>query len=359
MTLSLALLGSLPLLPYARIKAKTLLINLGLWGMRCVVFGDESSARSILEALRGEPGLGYVPVAIHDPSGRTTGAAIDGVPLVADPDPTIWHCDAAILMLRQPMPQPLGELLEGPLAAFRHVVVIPDLADAPSLWVTPRSLGGILGLEISQNLNDVWARLLKRGSDLVIVLVGAPLWIPVVIAISLLILALERETPFFVHRRIGLRGREFPMWKFRTMLSKGEQVLGERLGADEPARLQWDANFKIADDPRVTPLGRFLRRTSLDELPQLLNVLRGDMSIVGPRPLPAYHAGLLPARVRTLRESVRPGMTGLWQVSGRSDAGTAGIILSDSYYVRNWSFWLDVVILVRTLRAIVSRKGAY
>ncbi|MGH7818999.1 MAG: sugar transferase, partial [Candidatus Binatia bacterium] len=295
MTVSLAFLASLPLLPYARIKSKTLLIRLRLWGMRCVVFGDERSARSILETLRDEPGLGYVPVAIHDPSGRTVVPAIDGIPLTADPDPRRWRAHVSILMV-EPMSKGVGELLDGPLATFRHVVVIPDLAEAPSLWVTPRSLGGILGLEISQNLNDPSARIVKRASDLLLVTATVPFWFPIMVAISLLILAAERKTPFFVHRRLGLRGKEFLMWKFRTMRPEAEKALGEKLGVDEVARSQWRTNFKLADDPRVTEIGRFLRQTSLDELPQLLNVLRGDMSIVGPRPLPAYHARELPDR---------------------------------------------------------------
>jgi lipopolysaccharide/colanic/teichoic acid biosynthesis glycosyltransferase len=124
-------------------------------------------------------------------------------------------------------------------------------------------------------------------------------------------------------------------------------------------RKEWETQFKLRHDPRITSIGNFLRRTSMDELPQLVNVLRGEMSLVGPRPLPEYHHQELPERVKKLRDRVRPGMTGLWQVSGRSEAGTQGMARWDTYYVRNWSLWLDIVILVRTIRTVISRHGAF
>ena len=143
------------------------------------------------------------------------------------------------------------------------------------------------------------------------------------------------------------------------MVPDADAVLETALAADPALREEWDAHFKLEADPRITRVGRVLRRTSLDELPQLFNVLRGDMSLVGPRPLPQYHHDELPERVRALRERVRPGITGLWQVSGRSDSGTLGMERWDPYYVRNWSLWLDAVILVRTLKVVARGSGAY
>jgi lipopolysaccharide/colanic/teichoic acid biosynthesis glycosyltransferase len=148
------------------------------------------------------------------------------------------------------------------------------------------------------------------------------------------------------------------MWKFRTMMPGAEQVLQSKLASDAELKQEWETNFKLKVDPRITRIGRFLRRTSLDELPQLFNVLRGQMSLVGPRPLPRYHHNELSTQVMKLRVRVRPGMTGLWQISGRSDTGNAGIERWDSYYVRNWSVWLDAVILARSVRAVVRGEGA-
>ncbi len=148
------------------------------------------------------------------------------------------------------------------------------------------------------------------------------------------------------------------MFKFRTMHPDAEAVLTKKIEQNPAVREEWEENFKLLDDPRITPIGRFLRRTSLDELPQVLNTLRGEMSLVGPRPLPDYHYSELPARVRDMRDRVRPGITGLWQVSGRSEIGHSGLIKWDSYYVRNWSPWLDIVILYRTIRVVLNGKGA-
>ena len=143
------------------------------------------------------------------------------------------------------------------------------------------------------------------------------------------------------------------------MRENSDHELELALASDDQARQEWDSQLKLRHDPRVTRLGRVLRRWSLDELPQLVNVLRGDMSLVGPRPLVADEQRRVPGPARTLRESVRPGITGLWQVSGRSDTGLEGLVYHDTYYVRNWSIWLDLVIMVRTWRAILGGSGAY
>ena len=143
------------------------------------------------------------------------------------------------------------------------------------------------------------------------------------------------------------------------MVPHAEERLKEALQQDEGLRVEWEKYYKLKKDPRITRIGRVLRRTSLDELPQLLNVLSGSMSLVGPRPLPSYHFEDLPKSVQQLRDQVKPGITGLWQVSGRSESGTAGMEKHDPYYVRNWSIWLDIIILFRTIRAVLVARGAY
>lgn len=163
----------------------------------------------------------------------------------------------------------------------------------------------------------------------------------------------------FAQERVGHDGTYFRMIKFRTMYTNAEEVLQAKLDEDPELKEEWNRNFKLRKDPRITPIGRLLRRTSLDEMPQLWNVLRNEMSLVGPRPLPDYHDTQLPDRVRRLRQRVKPGMTGLWQVSGRSEVGNLGIQKWDSYYVRNWSIWLDIVVLVRTIRVVLTGRGAY
>jgi Undecaprenyl-phosphate galactose phosphotransferase WbaP len=265
----------------------------------------------------------------------------------------------AIVALTNVSRHRLIETLEGPLETYRRVIIVPDLKEAPSLWVVPRDLQGILGLEITKNLLNPFARIFKRFIDLALVLTTAPLWIPLMLLLYGLIWLEDRKNPIFLQPRMGLTGGTFRTVKFRTMVPHAEQVLEEALQKDAALRTEWETYYKLKTDPRITRIGNFLRKTSLDEIPQLLNVLRGTMSLVGPRPLPAYHFEGLSEQVRFLRDKVHPGITGLWQVSGRSEAGTAGMEKWDPYYVRNWSIWLDIVIIARTFKVVLSGHGAY
>jgi exopolysaccharide biosynthesis polyprenyl glycosylphosphotransferase len=195
---------------------------------------------------------------------------------------------------------------------------------------------------------------LKRGFDLVVsvlvVVIGLPLWIAIALAIKLG----SRGPVFFHDRRVGLNEREFGMIKFRTMYEDAPERQ-QRLEAENQAG---GALFKLRDDPRVTPFGRVLRRFSIDEVPQVLNVLRGQMSLVGPRPLPLRDYRLLEPWHRK-RYLVLPGMTGLWQIAGRSDLGFDDLVRLDFYYLENWSIWLDISILLRTIPAVLAARGAY
>jgi Undecaprenyl-phosphate galactose phosphotransferase WbaP len=162
----------------------------------------------------------------------------------------------------------------------------------------------------------------------------------------------------FAHTRIGLDGKPFGCLKFRSMSINAESLLEDYLRDNEEARLEWETSRKLKNDPRVTPLGRFIRKTALDELPQLINVLRGDMALVGPRPVTQSELDYYGSTV-TLYSSVRPGITGLWQVSGRSDLSYDQRVRLDTWYVRNWTPWHDIAILLKTIPAVLSRRGAY
>ena len=194
----------------------------------------------------------------------------------------------------------------------------------------------------------------KRGFDLtvsaLILIIGLPLWLVIAVAIKL-----ESHGPvLYRDRRVGLNEREFDMLKFRTMRADAE-ALQAQLEAENEAE---GALFKIRDDPRITRVGRVLRRFSIDEFPQLLNVLRGEMSLVGPRPLPVRDYELLEPWHRK-RYLVLPGLTGLWQVAGRSSLGFDDLVRLDFYYLEHWSIWLDISILLKTLPAVISARGAY
>jgi exopolysaccharide biosynthesis polyprenyl glycosylphosphotransferase len=199
-----------------------------------------------------------------------------------------------------------------------------------------------------------WDWAVKRGFDLVVsalvVVIGLPLWALVALAIKLD----SRGPALFVDRRIGVGEHEFGMLKFRTMVADAPALQAELEGKNEAG----GALFKIRDDPRVTRVGRFLRRFSLDELPQVVNVLKGEMSLVGPRPLPLRDYRLLEDWHRR-RYGVLPGMTGLWQISGRSGLSFDDLVRLDFTYLENWSIWLDISIIVKTIPAVITRRGAY
>lgn len=362
LTLGVALVFSLLLLPMIRTRIKAMLIRMGLWGLPAVIYGETSATRRVVATLRAEATLGYIPVAVVDDlrtSGPSSGDEVDGLPLVADPRREGIYADVAVFMMQGRSRHQVVEMIEGPLAGYRHIVMIPDIDESPSLWVKPRDMGGVLGLEVTSNLLDLWARTIKRIADIIFGVMTIWIWVPLMGVISGLVWLQDRKNPFFRQERIGQNGRAFKMLKFRTMHVNAEQILQARLDGDPSFREQWEQGFKLREDPRITPMGRFLRKTSLDELPQLINVLRNEMSLVGPRPLPRYHHDMLPDRVCRLRERVKPGMTGMWQVSGRSEAGNEGLMKWDAYYVRNWSVWLDIVIMVRTLRVVLTGRGAF
>jgi Undecaprenyl-phosphate galactose phosphotransferase WbaP len=199
---------------------------------------------------------------------------------------------------------------------------------------------------------------IKRLMDTLLAGLGIVILSPFLLALAFLVKVTSRGPVLFGHQRLGEGGRPIRVYKFRSMAVDAEARLQELLATDAVLRAEYEATYKLKEDPRVTWLGRWLRRTSLDELPQLINVLRGDLSLVGPRPIVADEiAKYGPASAAILR--VRPGVTGLWQVSGRSDLDYTERVRLDMDYITNWSLWLDLRILSATLPAVLRRKGAH
>jgi Undecaprenyl-phosphate galactose phosphotransferase WbaP len=347
------------LVPAVRMQVKRKLIRADLWGLPVAIYGASRAGREMIALLKNERGLGYNPVCAFDDDHNLWGTSVHGVPVLGPTNEYDPRAAVAILAMPSTGRDRLAELYEGPLQRYRKVILLPNLSEMPSLWVEPRDLGGTIGLEVTSNLLSPVARIGKRALDMLAVTLSAFLWVPLCVMIAFLIWLEDRRSPIYKQVRIGIGGRPFMTWKFRTMVPDAEAVLEMRLNKDPELRREWEANFKLRNDPRITVVGRVLRRFSLDELPQLLNVLKGTMSLVGPRPLPLYHHRQLSIRARGLRTRVRPGLTGFWQVSGRSDIGTDGMEYLDSYYVRNWSPWLDMVVLFRTIRIVISGQGAY
>jgi lipopolysaccharide/colanic/teichoic acid biosynthesis glycosyltransferase len=237
---------------------------------------------------------------------------------------------------------------------------VRDHRDLPVEGLEVRNLGGVLAVKFVNELLRRRNRVLKRTADLVLGLLGVVVAAPLVAICALLIRSRSRGPVFYRQTREGLDGRLFEVLKLRTMYEDAEDRLERFLATSPEARVEWEARLKLEHDPRVVPaVGRWIRRFSIDELPQLGNVIRGEMSLVGPRPFPEYHLRIFAPRFRNLRRRVRPGLTGLWQVMVRSEGGVEEQEAYDAYYIRNWSIWLDLYVLAKTGAAVVRGRGAY
>jgi lipopolysaccharide/colanic/teichoic acid biosynthesis glycosyltransferase len=243
---------------------------------------------------------------------------------------------------------------------FRHVVLLREYDDLPVEGLQVRNLGGLVGIEYTNNLLRHGNQVVKRALDLTIGSLALVIAAPIQALAIGLVKLLDPGPALFKQSRAGLGGRRFTVPKVRTMKRDAEEVLAGHLAANPELQDEWQATFKLRQDPRLIPgLGRLFRRFSIDELPQLWSVLKGDMSLIGPRPFPDYHLARFTPAFQELRQRVRPGITGLWQITVRSDGGVEEQEALDSYYIRNWSVWLDLYILCRTLAAVASGRGAY
>ncbi len=257
-------------------------------------------------------------------------------------------------------PEKQVELVNRIQPLVRNVSFVPDFFGVPVDAIEAEALGEskVMFLKVRNNLAHWYNRAWKRLFDLTLSILGMVVVLPAGLVICLLIYLDSPGPVMFSHRRVGQHGREFPCYKFRSMVPNAEDVLEKYLASHPEARAEWERDFKLKDDPRVTKVGAFLRKTSLDELPQLLNVIKGEMSLVGPRPI-------VQAEIEKYGDYfydfclVPPGITGIWQVNGRSDTGYDERVRMDSWYVHNWSVWIDMVYLLKTIGVVLERKGAY
>ena len=242
-------------------------------------------------------------------------------------------------------------------AWFTYVEYLPTAGAFPVFGAKAVSFGGLGGLEMVNQARKRLLRLQKRVMDNALAVCAFVVTLPLFVVVPVLIRLTSKGPAFYRQERLGRNGRPFRIWKFRSMYVDADERLGRMVAENPAVAAEWESSFKLRDDPRVTPLGRFLRRTSLDELPQLFNVFCGEMALIGPRPIVDDEVKYYGASYETFA-SVRPGITGLWQVSGRSDTGYERRVALDTYYVLNWSPWMDVWILLRTALAVLLMRGA-
>jgi Undecaprenyl-phosphate galactose phosphotransferase WbaP len=329
------------------------------WGYPVVLIGAGTVALTVLLKLISQPHLGLRPVAVV--ADQVVDREIEGIPVFPSvclrqiASGGIKHAIVAAPELSE---SEFVDVIEQGGDIFPHLIVIPDTDFIWKVGSYTCDLMGILGLEVRNNLLDSGSRIIKRAIDLASSALLTLFLLPLLVIIALMIVVESGFPVFYFQQRLGYGGRLFHMWKFRTMVQDNAMILEHCLATNSERRREWAEFQKLRDDPRVTHVGRLLRRTSLDELPQLWNIIRGEMSMVGPRPylgaqMPKYHAAYS-VYVKTV-----PGLTGLWQVSGRNRTTIAERIAYDIYYVRNWSVWMDIYLLAKTVGILLSGDGAY
>ncbi|MEX2308339.1 MAG: undecaprenyl-phosphate galactose phosphotransferase WbaP [Pirellulales bacterium] len=352
----------LPLLPASRSAIRSILAKWRWWGFPTLVCGNDSAAVQVYDWLANNKRLGLRPV----------GVIADREELEIEGDES-WYAGSwseanevakqkgaywAVVVPPAGASAAFWVVITNHLSTIPHIHLLSELTGLPDYGGPRQQLEGLAGIHLQHNLMLPLPRLSKRLMDIVGALFGGLVLMPLLFYIAVAVKLSSRGPVLYANERIGRDGRRFHMWKFRSMFTHGDAVLEDYLELHPECRDEWQTTHKLRDDPRITRIGRFIRKTSLDELPQLWNVLRGEMSLVGPRPI------LLEEQAKygdcySLYTMVSPGITGLWQVSGRSDASYDERLQFVSYYVHNWSLWLDIYLLLRTVRIVLFGKGAY
>jgi Undecaprenyl-phosphate galactose phosphotransferase WbaP len=359
-TFLIALVLAVVLVPIVRLSVLAIVSRSAWWPQAVVLAADDlSRVRRALDELGWNRSLGYRPLAVLWLGHGEAPAAV-GLPPIFGRESVGELARAAELVLLTATGPNSTVSFDELHRRFRRVLMIRELDQLPVEGIRIRNLGSLLGIEYTNNLLDARNRALKRTLDLVL---GGGAFLLSLPLVALCMLAVKLRSPgpaLFVQPRAGASGRRIGVPKIRTMVPGAEQKLEEAMAADPEIRREWEETMKLKSDPRLIPgLGRLLRRWSLDELPQLWSVVKGEMSLVGPRPFPDYHLAQFSERFRELRSRVRPGITGLWQVKVRSSGPLEEQESLDTYYIRNWSFWLDCYILARTVTAVLGGRGAF
>lgn len=341
--------------PLGRLYVAKLFCRREWWGAPLVFLNYTKAGKNIWHYLRKHPEKGFRPVAF---------AELDD--LVANPDNRQFEeiqkkFPGAVAMIVTGMKKIDHTTLSWVNTYFSRILIMPAAEDNEPILhflVSPYVLDTTTGFFLQQRLHDKRRLAIKRAMDLGLCLMGSIVILPLVLVLALLIRLDSKGPVFYKQRRIGRGGQEIYVHKFRTMVPNADEILKDYLARNPEMAREWEEDHKLRHDPRVTKIGHFLRKTSLDELPQLYDVVRGTMSLVGPRPIVederAKYGSVFNDYIR-----VRPGITGLWQISGRNDTSYSRRVDYDFYYVSNWNVWLDIWILVRTVPVVLFGRGAY
>jgi Undecaprenyl-phosphate galactose phosphotransferase WbaP len=347
---------------YTEGLVRLLLVRAGLWGAPTILVGSPDICGAMAKRLLRDPKLGLRPIGLISNRAESDGAENAPVPVLgglADLSRLSGLAEVVIVASADLTPAEGRAAVSLSDVRAPHVVVSENLGGLPNIGLHTRNLGSALGLEVRFDLFKPGHLAIKRWIDLAVTVPLLALAAPLILVLALAVKIADPGRAFYRQRRVGRDGRELHVLKLRTMYADADARLQEHLASNPAARAEWERFFKLKDDPRILPvIGHFLRRSSLDELPQLWNIVCGGMSLVGPRPFPEYHMASFDPGFQSVRVSVPPGLTGLWQVSSRSGGDLDVQQEEDLFYIRNWSLWLDIYILLETFPAVLTSRGA-
>jgi Undecaprenyl-phosphate galactose phosphotransferase WbaP len=352
--------------PLARMLARKLGVRYHFWGEPVALIGFGPQGKHVYQYLQNNPTYGIKPVVIvngveaEEVDRQASGTLEIPITHLARNHRLLRKAGISTAILApEEIPQELRkDLVDEQEFGLDRLILVSNLHWIGDTAMVPHDLGGVLGLEVERNLLHTREQVTKKLLDFGVMLLAALFGFPLMVVISILIRLDSKGPALFRQSRVGKGGQQFRVWKFRTMVENADESLEMHLDENPQLRAEWQTVHKLKHDPRITRIGRFLRKTSLDELPQLINVLHGEMSIVGPRPIMQDEVKLYKDGYK-LYTQVQPGITGLWQISGRSDTSYENRVAMDEYYIRHWSTWMDIYILIRTLWVVFKQTGAY
>ncbi len=351
---------SLSVFPLFHVLSKKLLYRLNLWQKNVIVCGTSNETLEFSNSLENQFYLGYKIYAFFDRKShqkKFCGKKVIRSVLELNTESKKHDIDTIFVIASSKTDIDLTSLQ----TIFKNVIVIPDL-EGLSIFNTKINFyfsQKLLFIQTKNNLDSILNRMLKRLFDLILVVIALPFFLIALIFISIAIKATSKGPIFFKHERIGKNGQIIKIYKFRSMYVDAQERLKVLLENDEALKQEWNQYFKLKNDPRITKVGHFLRNTSLDELPQIINIIKNEMSFVGPRPVVQEEVEKYYKEYAKFYYMVNPGLTGLWQVSGRNDTTYDFRVKMDSWYVTNWSLWLDIIIIVKTIAVVIRKEGVY
>lgn len=343
-----------------------MLYSFNIFKRHVLIIGAGETGIALFQAINSEQYLGYKVVGFLDDDSKKKSGTLGDLKILGGIDEVnelenINNIEKVFIAIPSLNSDKMMELYSLLHTRFKEIVIIPQMKVMALMNTEVHHLFNydLLLLNVKNNLNYKSNMILKNVFDNVLTLLIFPLFVVVIALIAILIKTESKGPVFYKHKRYAMNGKELTVYKFRSMYKDAEKRLDLLLKKNENFKNEWDKSFKIKNDPRITRVGKILRKTSLDELPQIINVLKGEMSLIGPRPVIMDELTKYYSKYSDFFEKVKPGITGLWQVSGRSDTDYKYRVRSDLWYVLNWSSWLDIVILVKTFGVVIKGKGAY